>query len=195
MNDITKLTGKILQEAQDYRKEVAASAQEEVKHIARQYEAQAQAEAEAIIASAEKQAEAIHRRAQSQAGIQERNMKLTTRRQMIDQAFAQAEQKLLTLSEEKLCDFLTAMVLQAQTADAQLIWNKGDLALAHRVVARVNEKNMAKGIKLTLAEEQGDFEGGFILRQGSIETNCTFPVLIAAVTDELEAPIAQILFD
>ena len=195
MNDITKLTGKILQEAQDYRKEVAASAHEEAERIARQYEAQAKTEAEAIIAAAERQAEAIHRRAQSQAGIQERNMKLTTRRQMIDQAFARAEQKLLELPEEKLCNFLTNMVLRAQTSDAQLIWNKGDLALARKVVASVNDKNMARGMKLTLADEQGNFEGGFILRQGSIETNCTFPVLIMAVVDELETPVAKILFD
>ncbi len=45
-------------------------------------------------------------------------------------------------------------------------------------------------LECTLSSKVGEFAGGFILKQGSIEHNCTFEVLVSAVRDELEGEVS-----
>lgn len=193
LNEISKLTDKILDEAKTYAAEAEQSVERATQSLMSQFETEAEKEAQQVTASANTQAEAILRRAKSQAGIEQRNMKLAARRQSIDTAFVRAGELLRDYPTDKLTDFLVKLALECQTSDAQLIWGTGDRAIAQAVVERVNAHNEPKGMKLTLADETGTFDGGFVLKEGSIETNCTFPVLIGAVVEELEAQVADTL--
>jgi len=195
VNDISKLTRKILDEAEACKADTAASAAAECARISQQFDDQARRESDAILAAAQNQAEATHRRASSQAGIESRNLKLAARREMIDKAFELAAQKLQQLPEDRLCAFLARMAAGVQTSDAMLVWGRGDRGLARKVVDQANQLNASKGIRIALADETGDFDGGFVLREGAVETNCTFAVLIKGVSEELEAPVAKALFD
>ena len=47
---------------------------------------------------------------------------------------------------------------------------------------------------LTLAEESRPMAGGLILRDGRVETNCSFEVLIRLQRGALSAEVAQVLF-
>ncbi len=47
---------------------------------------------------------------------------------------------------------------------------------------------------MKLSDKTGDFAGGFILKQGAIESNCTFEVLVGQVREELEGEASSILF-
>ena len=47
---------------------------------------------------------------------------------------------------------------------------------------------------MTVDSEAGDFLGGLILREGEIETNCTFEVMIKDTKKEKESEIAAALF-
>lgn len=61
------------------------------------------------------------------------------------------------------------------------------------VVAAANEK-LPDG-KLTLAEDAGSFDGGFILRRGNIEVNCTVELLVELCRADMSAQIAGVLFE
>ncbi len=193
MKDISKLTDKIIQEANAYGQQLAKETQNECEQIAKKYEDQAAQEANEIIAAANNTAEAIVRRATSQAGIMERSQKLEARRQMIDRAFEEAAKKILALPDDKMLDLLAKMAVKSQTTDATIIWGKGDKALANSLVEEVNRRNADKGIKLSLDSQTGNFEGGFILKEGSVETNCTFSVLIGSMSEQLESEVATAL--
>ncbi len=193
MKDISKLTDKIIEEANAYGGQLAKETEQECADIAGKYEEQAAQEAEQIIEAANNAAEAIIRRATSQAGITQRSSKLEARRKMIDEAFLLATKQILALPEDKMLDLLSKMAVKSQTTDATMIWGKGDKALAGKVVDEVNRRNKDKGIKLAIDEKIGDFEGGFILKEGSVETNCTFSVLIGSMSEELESEVAKAL--
>ncbi|MEG1777682.1 MAG: V-type ATP synthase subunit E, partial [Angelakisella sp.] len=51
-----------------------------------------------------------------------------------------------------------------------------------------------KVIKLYISDEVGKFRGGIKLREGNIETNCTFEVLVSRAKEDLEPEVARILF-
>ena len=69
-------------------------------------------------------------------------------------------------------------------------------ALGETLPALIMKQCAAAGktCKVTLSNTTGPFAGGFILDQGSTETNCTFEVLSSSVKEELEARVDAALF-
>ena len=47
---------------------------------------------------------------------------------------------------------------------------------------------------LTLAEETRPIQGGFILSDGEVETNCTFETLVRLAREEMSGEVAKVLF-
>ena len=90
-----------------------------------------------------------------------------------------------------------AMAAQSLTGDAALVLNKADKAAIGAALPAEIEKRCAaagRACKVTLSGATGSFAGGFILDQGSTETNCTFEVLSTSVKEELEAQVDAALF-
>ena len=197
MNDISSILSKISDDAREYERKLRESSQAEVSRIEADYQRQAQAEREGILAEARAQAEALNQRALSQAGIEERNRRLTARRGVIDAVFSRSLELLRGLPKEKLMDLYASQAVRYVTADAALILcprDRDDMGreLAEKITGLCRQAG--KNFSVTLAEEAGSFLGGFVLRQGSIETNCTFEVLNMSAKEELEARVAEILF-
>ena len=85
----------------------------------------------------------------------------------------------------------------AATGAITLVLNQADkAALGGTLPAEMEKKCAAAGhpCKVTLSGATGSFAGGFILDQGSTETNCTFEVLSTSVKEELEAQVDAALF-
>ena len=190
MKDLSTLTDKILDEAKLQAQATLDAANSDVQNILKAAQAEADTAAEQIAQNAKHQCEAIHRRAQSQAGIEERSMLLGARRNAIDSAFRLALEKLCAYPQDKVADFLAALAAKYQTVDAELIFNAKDAELGKLVCQKLS----AGAHKAELSSTQGSFAGGFIIKEGSVETNCTFEVLIKGIADEVEADVAQILF-
>ncbi|WP_295634185.1 V-type ATP synthase subunit E [uncultured Intestinimonas sp.] len=66
-------------------------------------------------------------------------------------------------------------------------------AVLDRVVTGASAVLSGTGM-LTLAEESRPMAGGLILRDGRVETNCSFEVLIRLQRGALSAEVAQVLF-
>ena len=66
-------------------------------------------------------------------------------------------------------------------------------AVLDRVVTGASAVLSGTGM-LTLAEESRPMAGGLILRDGRVETNCSFEVLIHLQRDALSAEVARVLF-
>lgn len=47
---------------------------------------------------------------------------------------------------------------------------------------------------LTLSEETRPIRGGFIMVDGPVEVNCAFEAMVRAQREQLEKPVAEILF-
>lgn len=66
-------------------------------------------------------------------------------------------------------------------------------AVLDKVVARSTAVLAGTGM-LTLAEETRPMAGGLVLRDGRVETNCSFEALIYLQRDALSAQVAKVLF-
>lgn len=197
MNDISVILAKIQEDARQYGETAAAAAREKAEAITENYRQEAQAETQRVLDAAKHQAEAIRQRAASQTGIETRNTKLQVRRQAIDAAFQKAMERLCSMPAEKKAEVYAAMAAQSLTGDAALVLNQADrAALGDTLPAEIAKRCAAAGknCKVTLSGETGSFGGGFILDQGSTETNCTFEVLSTSVKEELEAQVDAALF-
>ena len=98
---------------------------------------------------------------------------------------------------QKKAEVYAAMAAQALAGYAALVLNQADrAALGETLPALIMKQCAAAGktCKVTLSNTTGPFAGGFILDQGSTETNCTFEVLSSSVKEELEARVDAALF-
>lgn len=214
MNDISAILRKIEEDAKAQSAAILAAGEENAARIQAEAAREAEAVREEILRNAAAAAEAQRLRAASQSGIEERNLRLQTRRKAIDAAFEKAMEKLCTMSDEKKVALYTELALTAITGQAELVLNAVDkAAIGKAVTAMVGKKFVSDGINnvvdaltslklpekslgrvVLLADEVGPFRGGLRIREGNIETNCTFEVLVSAAKEELEPEVARLLF-
>lgn len=214
MNDISAILSKIEEDAKAQCAAIIAAGEENAARIKTEAEHEAAAVREEILKNARTAAEAQRLRAASQSGIEVRNLRLETRRKSMDAAFEKAMEKLCGMSDEKKVALYSELALEAITGQADLILNAADkAAIGKAVAAMVGKKFVADGINnvvdaltslklpekslgrvVLLADEVGSFRGGVQIREGNIETNCTFEVLVSTAKEELEPEVARLLF-
>lgn len=212
----TTITEKILSEAKAWADEQTGAAKAEADTIAVEFAAMARAESEKSLAEADEKAKAIWERASSQGEMDKRKMMLASKQGCVNAAFEQALEKMRTMPDEEKVLLMVRSAVKYQTADAQYIFNADDQGnVGPLVVETVNAifkreklrdtfsggvREMLgkllteKPFKAELSSKVGEFAGGFILKQGDIESNCTFEVLIGGVREELEGEVSSILF-
>ena len=193
MSSAENITQKILAEADRQAALKREEAERDAKATLASFEAQARQLKESLTAGGRKEAAALLERVASQAQMNDRNLKLRYRRQAISQAFDRALERLCALPEEEYVDFLAKIIAENQTADAKLILNGKDKALAPKIIAAAKARQKVP-LALECADTAGDFAGGVIIAEGPVETNCSFEVLLKSRHDELEAQVAKILF-
>lgn len=218
MSGVTGITDKILAEAQIWADEHTAAAKQEADATENEYTLQARTAYENAMRDAYAKSGAVSERAKSQGEMDKRKMMLAARQECVDSAFKLALEKMCALSDEEKVLLMVGSAVKYQTQDAEYIFNAEDQELVGPlVVETVNAifkkdqfkatfsgsildqlKKLVVGsekpLKAVISQQVGGFAGGFILKQGDIESNCTFEVLINGVREELEGETAAILF-
>ena len=188
-------------------------------------QADAKAQADAILAQAEKQCAQIREEYEKKASdaygekiragvklcqdkvdsmdriarMEGRKSVLALKQDMVSQSFDKARQMITQLPAEQYVQLLAKLAAQASvTGDEEILLNAKDrAAVGGQVVAAANALLTAAGKKgkLSLAGTTGDFEGGLILRRGSIEANCTIELLVELCRGDMSAQLADVLFE
>jgi len=218
VNGVSNITDKILDEARAWSQAQLTEAEQAAADIAGDYADQATAQTKAALADAEQKAKAIQDRAVSQADMDRRKSVLSAKQETVGAAFDAALRSLAAKSEEERALLMVRMVLRYQSADAELIFNAADQKVVGPAVTEavnsiykkqqlqktfsgsfleqvkklVLEQPSKLGVKMS--STVGGFSGGVILKEGDIENNCTFEVLLGAIRDELEGEVSSILF-
>lgn len=120
---------------------------------------------------------------------------LALKQDMVSKSFELARKMITQLPQEQYVEFLAKTAANASvTGDEEMLFNAKDRdSVGALVVAAANEK--LSGGKLTLASDAGSFDGGFILRRGNVEVNCTVELLVELCRADMSARIAGVLFD
>ncbi|WP_417094255.1 V-type ATP synthase subunit E [Intestinimonas timonensis] len=204
MNGIEKITGQI---DADVQKEIDAAldqARAQAQEIEARYASQAEAQAEAIRRKGEQDAALRQERLVDVAKLEARKTLLAAKQDMVGQAFDLALKKLLELPDQEYIALLAKLAVAAsRTGREQVIFSQKDrsrygkqaVTMANEMLAKKAGPRAAESAgMLTLAEKARPMAGGLILRDGRVETNCSFEVLIHLQRDALSAEVARALF-
>lgn len=203
MNGIEKITGQI---DADVQKEIGAAldqARAQAKEIEARYESQAQTQGEALRRQGEQDAALRRERLVDVARLEARKTLLAAKQDLVGQAFDLALKKLLELPDQEYIALLAKLAVAAsRTGREQVIFSQKDrsrygkqaVTMANDMLAKQAGPHADHTSMLTLAEESRPMAGGLILRDGRVETNCSFEVLIHLQRDALSAEVARVLF-
>ena len=177
MTGIDKITAHIEADAQAEAKSLLDDAYAKAKDSIAEYDKLAHDEYVRIIQEGVKDCEDKVQRMQRLANMEAKKEVLAEKQDIIQKAFLSAS---------------------AKTGQEEIILNQRDKdKYGLRLLKAANEKLNANGIagNLQLSEYIGKFAGGLILKQGSIEINCTIEILIELCKDEMSAQLSEVLFD
>ena len=203
MNGIEKITGQI---GADVQKEIDAAldqARAQAKEIEARYESQAQTQGEALRRKGEQDAALRRERLVDVARLEARKTLLAAKQDLVGQAFDLALKKLLELPDQEYIALLAKLAVAAsRTGREQVIFSQKDrsrygkqaVTMANDMLAKQAGPHADHTSMLTLAGESRPMAGGLILRDGRVETNCSFEVLIHLQRDALSAEVARVLF-
>ena len=193
MKGIEKITQLIQTEAQSEIDSVLANARREAETVASRYQARAEAEAAELAAKNEKAAAEREERLVSAAQMEARKVRLAAKQEMVEKAYIRALEKLCSMPQAQYVDVLADLLLQASTTGTEeVVFSQKDRE--HAGKAAVEKANKASGKKLTVAQETLPIQGGFILRSGNVEVNCTFDTLVRLQKAETAGAVAKKLF-
>lgn len=221
MTGLDRIVNRILDDARSEANRILTDAEQENANIREEYTARAEQIRETLSNEAERDALEMISRAKSSAATQKRNFILQRKSDLVDEVFADAMESVKRMSNEKytslMVGLLTACFLkqleaeracldlygEEETAEPEVyevVMNPRDrdrcgAAVMEGVKKKLHEKATEQKLsKLMLAKTTAPIDGGFILRCGDIETNCTLSLLFAQLREELETEVGQALF-
>ncbi|KPL18989.1 MAG: hypothetical protein AMJ92_05325 [candidate division Zixibacteria bacterium SM23_81] len=195
---VETITEKILSDAQAEVLRIEAQVAERAKKV----EAEQREQAKAIEKEAEEEAK---RRAQDRrkkdiatAELELRKALLDQKQRLIQQVFDKALKRLTDLKGEKYERFILELLMKVvEVGDEEVIFSDtDDRKIGEKLLEEANNRLVKAGKKggLRIVKENRDFQGGFILRRGKMEVNCSLNSLFESVREELEPQVAEVLF-
>lgn len=199
MKGIEKITARIAADAEAENAAVRGESAQRIAEIRAEYEKKAQEEYESIVREGMKENEQRASRIDRTAQLESKRSVLAMKQEMVSEAFELAKKKIAEMPEAEYVEFLVRQIVQAaSTGSEELVLNEKDKAkVGAKTVTAANTALTAKGLAgtLTLAAETRPMTGGFILKQGDIEVNCTVDTVLELSRGELAAQVAEVLFE
>ena len=204
MNGIDKITQRIGADTQAEIDRILADAAVQAEAAADKFRTQAEAEDRDLLAKSERTAAEREERLVSAAQMEARKTLLTAKQEMVElaallvRASSTGREEVVFSPEDRegagKAAVARANELLAKEAAPELPLGDGVVAnLLNKVAAGVSA--FAQGTAmLAVSEETRDISGGFILKDGRIEVNCTFDALVRAEREQTAGEVAKLLF-
>ena len=194
MNGIENITRRIREDTQAEIDQGAAQAQAEAERITARYRAQAEAEGKDLAARNEKAAAEREERLVSAAQMEARKTLLTAKQEMVERAYDLALEKLCAMPKAQYVEAAARLLVKAAPdGRGEVILSAEDRTrVGADLVAKAN--TLLKNGKLTLSGQTRPIRGGFILKNGNVEVNCTFETLVRLQRTETAGAVAKQLF-
>ncbi len=133
----------------------------------------------------------IDERSRSVAELDARKLLLAAKTQVLDSVYAKTLEKLRNLDKEQYGALIFAMLENAKDGDVVIISKREKDIVTKQSLADFAKK---KGIKLTLADKFGDFDGGVIISENGVDNNFTLDVEVSILREQTETKIAKEIF-
>ncbi len=199
MKGTEKIIARIENEAKAQADEIIAKAEAEAAAILEEGNKAAQEKYWDKIRAGTKEGEALVEHRTRNAEMEAKKSILATKQEQISKVFDRAKELLVKIPQEDYVKLLAGMAKDASSSGQELlIFNECDKAAVGKAVAKAANELLAaegKDNKLTVAEETREIMGGFVLKQGGIEVNCSIETLVDMQRDRTAASVAAVLFE
>ena len=221
MKGLSKITDKILDEARAEAAKRLADADAECAKIYDEYKQKAENEAALAASDAKEEAAQIIARTKSGEQTVRKNIIFKMQGDMIDDAFKMAKDELCELPDDQKLELLSGLLLSALSVEYDAEQSRADVYGAeeaqtvryYEVVLNARDRErigepLINGFKrkivgrdlgdmpsrVSLAKDSAEIDGGFIIRVGDVEINCTIEAIVSRMRPKIEAQVAKILF-
>lgn len=220
MNGLERITEKILAEARTEADRILSAADAEADRIRSDYAARADEIRASLSDAAQREGNDMIARAKAEASNRKRNRMLAERSRMVNETFESAMREIRGLQTEQymelLVGLLTAAVMEqldAERIGREIYQEETAPSIVYEVLFNVHEGDQIGGAvvegarkklavrfdrdsvaRLVLSEQRAPIDGGFILRVGEIEVNCSWSSIFSRLREELEIEVSRALF-
>ena len=194
IDDIIK---KIRTDASNKVESLRKEALEEKEKIIEEARKEADKVREDIINRFRKEAEAEKMGMVIRARMEEKKKLLSLKRELMSEAFKQAEKELSNLDREEYLKLMKELLIRAvDSEDEEVLVSPRDEAwMRTDFMDEVRKKlNDRIGGSPPLSPKLDEGERGFILKKKGIQINYTFSALFASLKEKLEIEVARMLF-
>ncbi len=133
----------------------------------------------------------VDARTKTVAELDARKLTLAAKTKVLDVVYERTLENLRNLDKEAYSALVFGMLENAKDGDIVTISKREKDIVTKESLAEFAKK---KGIKLTLAEQFGDFDGGIVLGGNGVDKNFTFEVEVALLKEQTEAKTAKEIF-
>ena len=221
MTGLEKITAKIISDAENDAKKTVDAAVSEGQRIEREFSERAARARDDMVSYAESEASNRIARIKSAMALEQRNVVLSAKSELIDEAFALAKKDIAEMDGKKyielVSDILSSVMLgQSKAVEAELRdYGDAELEAVDKYEVIFNESDREKygaaivdaakinitghngkpyADKLVLSEKTADIDGGFILSYGDVSVNCSVSMLLANLRSSCEGIVYKTLF-
>lgn len=179
--DARKEAEGILEKARTEAHQILADADSTKEQIAREYRERL-----------DKDHPEILRRREIVAQLDVKKLRLEARRTLIEEAFQSACQYLGKLPKEQYASFAETLLKNAVSSGKESVLVGPNESVINQ--AWLDSFNEREGTKLTLSREKAKTDAGFVVRNGRVDINCSFKMLVDWLREELETDVVSRLF-
>lgn len=197
MTGLDKILKQIEEEAAANAAKEIASANEKVSEILASAKEEADKKSAAIAEQSRIDIKSALSRGESAANLCEKKMILKAKQEIISDVIAESKRTLLQLPENEYFSVVIKMIEKyALDKDGQILFNSSDIKrMPENFIDSIKDalKNK-KNANLTIGENSGNLDGGFILTYGDIEINCSLESLFLSARERLQDKVCEVLF-
>ena len=198
MNGIEKIIARLSADCDAELDTIRTDTEAQCSGIKAEGDKAAQEEYWRLIRAGAKDCEARVSQLSRTAQMEAKKSVLALKQELVAAAFDRAQQQLLSLPEDEYAAFLARKAAEASMSGTEeLFFSERDRkGAAEKIVSEANRLLTAAGKpgKLSVGDGARSISGGFILRQGDIEVNCSVETLTSQLRSELASQVAQVLF-
>lgn len=191
------ITAKILDEAREQASAILEEATQKADEIRKRCEETIFNAQQEVETKTEVQAAELRDRMTRMAELDQKKALLGAKREMIDQAFDNALERMCNMSADQKRSYMKQLLIESAAGGEELIPSASDAALFDEAfMSCVNDKLAEAGkAPVFLSEDTRNIKGGFVLKEGGLEISCAFEAVLKQARPALEAEVAATLFN
>ena len=195
---VENIIAKISADSESECAQIKAAAEKKAADLSKKLLREAEEKAKEISAQADFDIEEINRRQSLIAELESRKSKLASRRQVLDEVFVLAEEKLSRLPRSKWEEFILGCVKSGcETGEEELCVPAADREKYRGgFLDKLNQCLLADGKRgnLRLSDAAANFSGGLLVVGENGDWDASFPALLKTARGKYEKAVADTLF-